>query len=202
VNAISAEANRIYAERDALQAAGRLPEQLYDQHVRKRLMLLKDVKLNGDNALAVLTTTILKDTATHLLARAPEPSRNSFVRTIFADKDGWQLPFHQDQMLLQRPLLNVWIALTPCGTEAPGLELVVTDKSNLLATFADDRKEFSAAQKQIAESEVIKTFGPESLWHPIMAPGDALIFRGTTIHRTFVTSAMDKPRISIELRFV
>jgi len=34
--------------------------------------------------------------------------------------------------LLQQPLLNLWVPLDPCGTTAPGLEVVVTNHRRLL----------------------------------------------------------------------
>jgi hypothetical protein len=55
---------------------------------------------------------------------------------------------------------------------------------------------------RLDESLVLKRFGREALWHPSLLPGDALIFPGTTIHRSYVTAEMTERRLSVELRLV
>jgi ectoine hydroxylase-related dioxygenase (phytanoyl-CoA dioxygenase family) len=86
------------------------------------------------------------------------------------------------------PMVTCWIALSPCGAEAPGLELVTQRLETLLAPM------------DLADARVRTRFTPELFWQPVMEPGDALLFRGDILHRTYVTSAMTKDRTSIELR--
>jgi hypothetical protein len=94
--------------------------------------------------------------------------------------------FPSDVML---PLVTCWIALNACGVDAPGLELVSTRLNDLLPPA------------QLKEEAVRARFGPNQFWTPALEPGDALLFRGDILHRTYVTPAMSKDRTSIELRF-
>jgi hypothetical protein len=136
-----------------------------------------------------------------MFRRKPERSSTSFVRTIFPEPDAWRLPFHQDETLLGCPLLNVWIPLTQCGTTAPGLEVVVSDKKDLLTTSGVASSSYVAERLQINEALVVSTFG-RAFWHPSFEPGDAMVFYGTTVHRTHYAPNMSEPRTSVELRLV
>jgi Phytanoyl-CoA dioxygenase (PhyH) len=105
---------------------------------------------------------------------------------------GFDYPSHREGNYPPDALLTMvtcWIPLTPCGLEAPGLELVTRRLEGLLAPeeFTDER--------------VRVRFTFEDFWQPVMQAGDALLFRGDILHRTHVTQAMTKGRTSIELRF-
>lgn len=86
-------------------------------------------------------------------------------------------------------MVTCWIALTPCGAESPGLELVTQRLEGLLTPA------------NLIEEDVRKRFTAELFWRPVMEPGDALLFRGDMLHRTHVTRAMTKDRTSLEFRF-
>jgi hypothetical protein len=86
-------------------------------------------------------------------------------------------------------MVTCWVPLTPCGLEAPGLELVTQRSEGLLAPA------------ELTDERVRARFTFEDFWQPVMQPGDALLFRGDILHRTHVTPAMTKERTSIELRF-
>ena len=94
--------------------------------------------------------------------------------------------FPRDALL---PVATCWIALGPCGVEAPGLEIIAHRLDGLLAPA------------ELADERVRTRFAAEEFWRPVLAPGDALLFRGDILHRTHVTRAMTKDRTSIELRF-
>ena len=87
-------------------------------------------------------------------------------------------------------LVTCWFPLTPCGSEAPGLEFLARrwDRLRPVACLREDqlRAEFPPAQFQ----------------RPVMEAGDALIFLGGTLHHTHVTPEMHLNRTSIEFRFV
>lgn len=82
-----------------------------------------------------------------------------------------------------------WIALTPCGEEAPGLEWVDSSLDRLLRPA------------ELTDESVGSRFAPDLLVHPCLQPGDALLFDGLLLHRTHLTSAMRRARASLELRF-
>ncbi len=92
-----------------------------------------------------------------------------------------------DQLLA---MLTCWISLTPCGDDAPGLELLRKPLPGLLPPAA------------LSPSQVALHCDAHTLWRPVMAAGDALLFGGDTLHRTHVAPAMRAERISLELRFV
>ena len=89
-----------------------------------------------------------------------------------------------DALLAMRTL---WIALTPCGVDAPGLEWAEPSAQRLLAPA------------ELTEAAV------DAAWpgrvHPALDAGDALLFDGALLHRTHRTPAMHRARTSLELRF-
>jgi hypothetical protein len=121
--------------------------------------------------------------------QAPGPTVNELV------------PFHQDAAFLATtaPVLNFWIPLVSCGIDAPGLEVVLGNPQALLHSGAvATSKTYGAIE--IAEADIVARWGRERLWHPALAQGDVLVFSNMTIHRTYVTPAMTRSRISLEIR--
>jgi hypothetical protein len=86
-------------------------------------------------------------------------------------------------------MLTCWIALTPCGTDAPGLEWA--DASGLPL-------QLPAA---LSPQAVLARHPAQALVRPEMQPGDALLFDGSLLHRTHALPGMSQPRTSLELRF-
>jgi len=85
-------------------------------------------------------------------------------------------------------MLTCWIALTPCGVDAPGLEFV-TDRVDRVLPLA-----------QLLD-EVVNLRSPSSRrTRPVLRAGDAMLFGGGVLHRTHATTAMSLTRTSIELR--
>jgi hypothetical protein len=85
-------------------------------------------------------------------------------------------------------MITVWIALGPCGTDAPGLELLACSLNRLLPPH------------QLLDSRVRSEFAPGLFWKPFLNGGDALLFSGDILHRTHVSPGMARDRSSIELR--
>ena len=150
----------------------------------------------------ILVTTRIASLATGYLGKRPEPHENSFVRRLVPGNDIQSLPFHQDQTILKTRLLNVWVPLDPCGTNAPGLETVVTSARRLIEVSGDSTDRIPVERVKLNSDKVVEEHGHRSLWHPVLEPGDVLLFLGTTIHRTYVTPQMTKSRMSVELRLV
>jgi ectoine hydroxylase-related dioxygenase (phytanoyl-CoA dioxygenase family) len=86
-------------------------------------------------------------------------------------------------------MVTCWIALTPCGVDAPGLEWVADDIVGLLQP-GDLRDEAVRARH-----------APAAFRHAVMQPGDCLAFAGNVLHHTQVSAAMRHDRTSLELRF-
>ncbi len=86
-------------------------------------------------------------------------------------------------------MMTCWIALTPCGDDAPALELFATPAPALLSLAA------------LAEAARRGAAAPARLLRPVLAAGDAIAFGGGVVHHTHVTPRMRRDRTSIELRF-
>jgi len=87
------------------------------------------------------------------------------------------------------PMVTCWIALDSCGVESPGLEFVTRPLEDLVQPA------------ELTEERIRGRFPPEEFWRPVMQAGDALLFRGEILHRTYVTPGMTRDRTSIEVRF-
>ena len=92
---------------------------------------------------------------------------------------------HDDALLR---VVTCWIALAPCGVDAPGLELVT------------DRVDRMLSPTQLTDSAVEQRWPTSRRTQPAMEAGDALVFGGEVLHRTHVSAAMTQTRTSIELR--
>jgi ectoine hydroxylase-related dioxygenase (phytanoyl-CoA dioxygenase family) len=85
-------------------------------------------------------------------------------------------------------LVTCWIALDPCGVDAPGLELIRRPLDHLL--------HFS----ELNDATLRSRFPPEDFRAPELEPGDALLFHPGVLHRTHVKPEMRRDRLSIEFR--
>ena len=86
-------------------------------------------------------------------------------------------------------MMTCWIALNPCGQDAPGLEFINDSPRRVLSV------------DELSDHGLRRHYGPGEFCRPILDPGDALLFGGATPHRTHVTPAMNQNRASLELRF-
>jgi hypothetical protein len=108
--------------------------------------------------------------------------------------------WHQDGAFLGRDVrtLNLWLALSACGTDAPGLEIVPRRFDDVLATGTDgalfDWSVSPALVEQVAG-------GPDVALRPEFSPGDALLFDHLFLHRTGVAPGMTHERWAIETWF-
>lgn len=109
---------------------------------------------------------------------------------------GW----HQDGALHSRfteasddallDITTVWIPLVDCGIDAPSLEWIAAPTPAL------------RLPPELNDSLLAERFGLAARQHARLAAGDALVFGGSLLHRTFDTPAMHRRRVSIELRFI
>jgi hypothetical protein len=202
VDAIGAAAKKIYRQRDFAAAMGTLSEGLQDLHGNLRSIDIADLSASGGAARELLVTPFVRAVAERFMAKGVEVHQWSYARCARAKHNVLQLPFHQDMRLLGVPLVNVWIPLSACGVDIPGLEVVAKPLDDLLDTIHEGENFYAGLGVEIAADKVLAEFGAQRLYHPPFARGDALFFQGTTIHRTHVTAAMRSDRISIDMRLV
>lgn len=104
--------------------------------------------------------------------------------------------WHQDGAFMgEVRALNLWLSLSRCGDEAPGLDIVprridhvVVDQEAMLHVEATRRKVHEVA-------------GATPIVRPIFEPGDALFFDELCLHQTASDPSMPNPRYAIESWF-
>lgn len=103
--------------------------------------------------------------------------------------------WHQDGKFMgQVRALNLWLSLSRCGDEAPGLDIVPRRLDGFLTTQTDEALlDYAASQKVVEEAA-----GEKGVLRPIFEPGDALFFDDLFMHKTGSDPGMPKPRYAIE----
>lgn len=122
--------------------------------------------------------------------------KSTLRRVVLKATTDW----HQDGAFLGRDTraVNVWLALSPCGVDAPGIDIVARRVPYVLQTGSHGaRFDWSVGAglvDMLAE-------GGAPLELPSFAPGDALLFDHMMLHRTGVRPGMTQPRWAIESWF-
>jgi len=106
--------------------------------------------------------------------------------------------WHQDGSFLGEGIrtVNVWTALTPCGVDAPSVEVFARPFDKTVATGTDD-----AMFPWSVSSEQAERIGTRDVVLPEFAAGDALMFDQLTLHRTGILPTMTRDRYAIESWF-
>jgi hypothetical protein len=107
--------------------------------------------------------------------------------------------WHQDGAFLGDGIrtVDVWLSLSSCGVDAPGLDIVPRRLDHLVETGTGDAK-FSWS---IAAAEVERAAGATPVCRPSFEPGDALLFDDLFLHRTACDATMTRERYAIETWF-
>ena len=125
-----------------------------------------------------------------------EPALISVQKTTLRKADP-SVPgaWHQDGTFLGSVRsLNLWLSLSRCGDEAPGLDIVPRRIDHLVAAGTDD----ATIAIETARSKVVEAAGDTEIVRPIFEPGDAMLFDELFLHQTASDPAMPKPRYAIE----
>ncbi len=93
--------------------------------------------------------------------------------------------------------LNVWLALSRCGDDAPGLDIVPRRLHDTVPTGTDD----AALDWCVSRTMVEQVAGDAGICRPIFEPGDALLFDHLFLHQTALNERMSKPRYAVESWF-
>jgi hypothetical protein len=108
--------------------------------------------------------------------------------------------WHQDGAFLGREVrsLNLWLALSPCGVDAPGLDIVPQRFDRILPTGTEGAFfDWSVSPTVVEEA----AGGPDAIVSPEFSPGDALLFDHMFLHRTGIRPGMTQERWAIESWF-
>lgn len=107
--------------------------------------------------------------------------------------------FHQDGAFLGRNVrtINAWIALSDCGVDSPGLEVVDRRLPGIVETGTGDAIfDWSVGRNVAREANDGRPFA-----RPAFKAGDALIFDQLMLHATSYGPAMDRRRFALESWF-
>jgi hypothetical protein len=106
--------------------------------------------------------------------------------------------WHQDGKFMgQVRALNLWLSLSHCGRDAPGLDLVPRRLEEHVATQTDEATMLNQVSQGAAESAA----GELPILRPVFEPGDALLFDELFLHKTASDGSMRRPRYAIESWF-
>ena len=108
---------------------------------------------------------------------------------------GW----HQDGAFLGQGIrsINAWTALSRCGRDAPGLELIPL-RLDRLAPRLEDGGPFHWT---VPPEVITREFPGVSVWRPEFEPGDVLFFDHWSLHRTASSERKPETRYAIESWF-
>ena len=107
--------------------------------------------------------------------------------------------WHQDGAFLGDDIrtINLWLCLSHCGDDAPGLDLVPRRFDRVLETGSGG----AAFDWSIGDGTVEEAREDVPVMRPIFEPGDALLFDELFLHRTATDETMTRTRYAIETWF-
>jgi len=107
--------------------------------------------------------------------------------------------WHQDGKFMGDDInaLNVWLSLSHCGDDAPGMDLVPVRLDGHVAAGTEGTYFDSQVSQAVAEESA----GEIGITRPIFEPGDALLFDDLFLHQTGSDPEMPNPRYAIESWF-
>ena len=151
------------------------------------------------NLINCLQDAGITDMVTEYLGERPALSvRKTSLRQIPKDhnaENGW----HQDGAFLGQGIrtVNVWIALTDCGVDAPSMDMVPRRMTEIVPTGTEGAM-FNWSVSQLAVRDAAGDTPPVRLQ---FREGDAIIFDEMNLHRTGGGPGMTKDRFAIEAWF-
>lgn len=107
--------------------------------------------------------------------------------------------WHQDGAFMGAAIrsVNVWVALTACGVDAAGLDVLPRRVPRVLPTGTHG----ACFDWSIGPDVVTQAGDGIAITSPIFEPGDALLFDHLFVHRTGVPTAITRDRYAIESWF-
>ncbi len=103
--------------------------------------------------------------------------------------------WHQDGAFMgQVRALNLWLSLSRCGDESPGLDIVPRRLDDFVRAGTDE----AVLDYQVSQTAAERAAGDRAIVRPIFEPGDALLFDDLCLHKTGSDPSMPKSRYAIE----
>jgi hypothetical protein len=106
--------------------------------------------------------------------------------------------WHQDGAFMgDARALNLWLSLSRCGDEAPGLDIVPRRLDEIVIEH-EAMLDLELTRRRAGEAAAA---GGVEIVRPIFEPGDALFFDEMFLHQTASDPSMPNPRFAIESWF-
>jgi hypothetical protein len=107
--------------------------------------------------------------------------------------------WHQDGAFLGDGIrtVNMWLSLSHCGRDAPGLDIVPARLDRIVETGTEGAK-FGWS---VGPGVVDRVSAATPVSRPVFEPGDALFFDDLFLHRTAIDPSMSRERYAIETWF-
>jgi Phytanoyl-CoA dioxygenase (PhyH) len=103
--------------------------------------------------------------------------------------------WHQDGAFMgEVRALNLWLSLSRCGDESPGLDMVPRRLDYLVRAQTEE----AVLDYQVSQKNAEEAAGDKKIIRPIFEPGDAVFFDDLFLHATGSDPSMPKPRFAIE----
>jgi hypothetical protein len=93
--------------------------------------------------------------------------------------------------------LNLWLSLSRCGDEAPGLDIVPRRLDSVIETGPED----TFVPYQVSSAQAAAAAGELEIVRPIFEPGDAMLFDDLCLHQTGSDPSMPNTRYAVESWF-
>jgi hypothetical protein len=158
-------------------------------------VLLADSPRFMFDILDLYTALGLRSIVSDYLGSRPVLSANKCtLRRVSVKTNG---DWHQDGAFLGSGIraINMWLTLTPCGVDAPGLDLVPRRFDSIVETGTG-----GAYFEWAVGPEVVKRVSADvGVVRPRFDAGDLLIFDDLFLHRTAIEPEMTRERHAIEM---
>lgn len=131
---------------------------------------------------------------TDYLGERPAASVNKW--TLRRVSPGGDADWHQDGAFLGDDIraMNVWLALTDCGRDAPGMDIVTRRLDGVIETGTEGaRFDWSVSPQKVEE-----LLDGEQPLRPAFQAGDALLFDELFLHQTANSPEMTNDRYAVE----
>lgn len=135
--------------------------------------------------------------ASYLGERPVLAAKKCTLRRI--DPGDWKVAvsnWHQDGAFLGEGIrtVNVWVALSRCGRDAPGLEILPLRLDRLLPRGGPG----ADFDWTVSRDVIARELPGIPIWEPLFEPGDVLFFDDWLLHRTAARPGMPHVRYSVE----
>jgi hypothetical protein len=150
-----------------------------------------------DQVLSLYERRGLRDAVAGYLGERPVLSATKCtLRRVPPDSDSH---WHQDGSFLGDGLrvLNIWLTLTPCGEDAPGLDIVPRRLDHVVETGTGDARFVN----MVGDDAIARVAAETPVIRPHFEPGEALLFDELFLHSTAADPTMAHHRYAIESWF-